>query len=386
MRRIAFFLCIVIILFSSMYAESNSIRSASAHNHALAPGFTLTDIDGNAFSLSDYLGRVVLLEFFTTTCHGSVDQTSYLKPLAEEFRGKLIILSISPENETVLREFREDNNVTWTIARDDANVFDACNVSAVPSIFIIDQQGFINFTHLGLTEESVLRLEIESLISQYEVIAVYGSSPTIDGSIDIEEWNDAEPVSFNNTKLFVKQDGRNLYIAFNVSDSTLNWNEYVAVFFDVDHNDGIMYQPDDIALGTYRNGTLMEGQLGNETYTNATGWAASVNLTSEVWQAEFNITYSKIEVTAGVEKALGVVFIAADYDFPYYFQTWPPNLMVMGPPDNPSKWGDMTSTGYNWIPEFPPLLILPLFMIITLLIVLIYGRKSSLQQHTTFVS
>jgi len=32
-----------------------------------APGFTLTDIDGNTFSLSDYIGKRVLLNFFFTT-------------------------------------------------------------------------------------------------------------------------------------------------------------------------------------------------------------------------------------------------------------------------------------------------------------------------------
>ena len=217
----------------------------------------------------------------------------------------------------------------------------------------------------------------------YEIVAAYGSTPTVNGSISVGEWNDAASVSFNNTEVFVKQDGVNLYIAFNVSDATLNWDEYVGVLFDVNHDDGITYRQDDIALAVHRNGTLVEGQLGNETYVNATGWTASVYLNSKVWQAEFNITYSKINVTAGVEKTLGVVFIVEDFpeppeEFPYYFYTWPQNLMVGGPPDNPSKWGDMTSTGYNWIPEFPSLIILPLFMIATLLAVTIYRRKHSI--------
>lgn len=31
----------------------------------VAPGFTLTDIDGNTFSLSDYRGKTIILEFFS---------------------------------------------------------------------------------------------------------------------------------------------------------------------------------------------------------------------------------------------------------------------------------------------------------------------------------
>jgi len=208
----------------------------------------------------------------------------------------------------------------------------------------------------------------------YEIVAVYGSTPAIDGPISVGDWGDAASVSFNNTMVFVKQDGENLYVAFNVSDSTFNANENVHMFFDVNHGGGSSCQPDDILMGVFRNGTLIERYLVNGTDVSATGWTASVHNTTEVWQAEFNITYSKINVTAGLEKTLGVAFEVIDFDFPYLFQTWPLNLRV-GDPLDPSKWGDMISTGYNWIPEFPSFLILSLFMIATLLAVIVYGKK-----------
>ena len=138
----------------------------------------------------------------------------------------------------------------------------------------------------------------------------------------------------------------------------------------------MMYQPDDIVLGCFRNGTNVEGHLGNRTSANATGWVARVHLDSEVWQVEFNITYSRIDVTAGVEKTLGFMFYRLDINGTSKdFYTYPPNLMVWGPPDNPSKWGDMVSTGYDWIPEFPSLIILSLFMIATLLAVIVHRKK-----------
>ncbi|TET64954.1 hypothetical protein E3J49_02920 [Candidatus Bathyarchaeota archaeon] len=33
----------------------------------------------------------------------------------------------------------------------------------------------------------------------YEIVSVYGSTPSIDGSISVGEWSDAASVSFNNT-------------------------------------------------------------------------------------------------------------------------------------------------------------------------------------------
>ena len=211
----------------------------------------------------------------------------------------------------------------------------------------------------------------------YEIVAVYGSPPTISGNIHSGEWDDAASVSFNNTKVFVKQDGENLYIAFNVSDATFNANENVHIYFDVNHDDCSSCQPDDILMAIFRNGTLVEGHLQNGTYGNATGWNGGAFVTGGWWQAEFNITYSKINVTAGVTKTLGVAFEVIDYDFPYLFQSWPLDLRA-GDPLNPSRWGAMISTGYNWIPEFPSFLILPLFMLATLLAVMVYRRKHSM--------
>jgi len=52
------------------------------------------------------------------------------------------------------------------------------------------------------------------------IVAVYGSTPTIGGAINIHEWSDAASVSINETEVLIKQDGVNLYIGFNVSDFT----------------------------------------------------------------------------------------------------------------------------------------------------------------------
>lgn len=130
----------------------------------LAPDFSLTNINRNDFSLSDYRGTVVLLDFFTTCCVPSVEEISHLESLYEEFGEDLAILSISPENEEVLREFRDKYDIGWTIAKDTAEVFDTYNVLFIPTLFIIDQHGYIRHRHVGLTGENVLRPEIKSLL------------------------------------------------------------------------------------------------------------------------------------------------------------------------------------------------------------------------------
>jgi len=231
---------------------------------------------------------------------------------------------------------------------------------------------------VGPHQKFNITLVESNILPDYEIVAAYGSTPTIDGTINVQEWSDAASVSFNNTEVFVKQDGTNLYVAFNISDAPFHEQDAVGLYVDAENDRNSSSQPPDMIMGIYINGTLVEGNLtmGTVTQTNVTLWTASFHSDSNMWQAEFNITYSKIGVVAGVEKTLGVVFISSQGEYSTQQVTWPPedswDLQY-----DPSLWGDITSTGYNWIPEFPSLPILLLLTIATLLPVIVYKRKQA---------
>jgi len=137
----------------------------------VAPDFTLTDIDGVEFSLSDYRGRVVLLDFFATWCGYCVAQIPHLKTLYEEFGEGLVIISISvsPSSDTVekLQQFRQTHNINWIVARDTVGVNDEYNVPYLPTLVIIDQEGYIQHQHSGPIDESVLQEEIYELMRDH---------------------------------------------------------------------------------------------------------------------------------------------------------------------------------------------------------------------------
>jgi len=137
----------------------------------MAPDFTLTDIDGNVFSLSDFRGKVVLLDFFATWCGPCRAEMPHLKALNEKFGEELVIISISvdPNYDSVerLKSFRQDYNITWTLARDTTNVQAQYNVTAIPTLYIIDQNGYVRFHHVGLTEEDALTTEISQIVPEF---------------------------------------------------------------------------------------------------------------------------------------------------------------------------------------------------------------------------
>jgi len=136
-----------------------------------APNFTLVDINGEQFSLSDHLGKVVLLDFFATWCGPCIMENEHLKGLYDKYSpDQLVILSISvdlySDTVQVLQSFAQQNEMTWTVARDTDNVASKYGVSPIPHLVIVDAEGYKRHSHIGLTGESKLGSEIDSLLSE----------------------------------------------------------------------------------------------------------------------------------------------------------------------------------------------------------------------------
>ncbi len=136
-----------------------------------APLFTLTDINGANFSLNDFKGKIIVLDFFATWCGPCKTQMPYLSQLCETYNiSKVVVISISvdPRSDTVekLKQFASDNNMTWIVARDTAGVTKNYGVSVIPTLFIVDRNGIIRYAHIGVTPASKLLSEIDSLLKQ----------------------------------------------------------------------------------------------------------------------------------------------------------------------------------------------------------------------------
>ena len=217
------------------------------------------------------------------------------------------------------------------------------------------------------------------------IIAKSGSTPIVDGLVGDSEWNDASIVSFNGTQVFLKQDGKNLCVGFKAPIYPFS---VMNVLIDVNNDRGLLVQSDDIAIGIDNSNTLGEAHVVNNQWdrTSVSGWTGQSQTASNIIQAEFSIPYAKLNIVAGHDKTFGI-------NFAYQTSSNPPAATVFWwlnpaglaqPENNPSAWGTMNSTGYNWIPEFPSLLALSLLMTAMLFLTIAYRhshrKKSSLMQ------
>ena len=133
-----------------------------------APDFTLTDTEGTQFSLSSYRGAVVILDFMATWCGPCVTELDHLKDLQKKYGANTVrILSIDVddrETSAQLAEFKSDHGCSWQFAPYGGQAGGTYGASSIPTLYIIDQKGIVQFKSAGVTSSSVLEAEIEKLV------------------------------------------------------------------------------------------------------------------------------------------------------------------------------------------------------------------------------
>jgi peroxiredoxin len=134
----------------------------------IAPNFTLVDIEGNQFSLSDFRGRVVVIDLMATWCGPCVTEMSHLKEIFSNYdHSEVWILSIDVDNaETVsqLTQFKNDYGDDWTFATQGSSVGSTYGVTGIPQMYVIDKDGVIGYKNTGVTSAAKLSSEINKLL------------------------------------------------------------------------------------------------------------------------------------------------------------------------------------------------------------------------------
>ncbi len=162
-------LLVLTLLITLVYSCERGNRAAVEGKPA--PEFTLQDISGDRISLSDFRGKVVLVEFWATWCPPCRLSVPELQHLQKEFSGKdLVILGISMDNgddvRERLKEFINEYNVSYRVLIDDGEVSRRYGIVSIPTIFLLDRELRVAKKVMGYYEglEDSLKKEIEALL------------------------------------------------------------------------------------------------------------------------------------------------------------------------------------------------------------------------------
>jgi thiol-disulfide isomerase/thioredoxin len=135
---------------------------------ATAPGWDLKDVKGNSVKLSDFKGKVVILDFWATWCPPCRAEIPHFIGLQEKYgkQGLVVVgVSVDQGGPKVVLSFVKANKINYPIVFGDldvAQLYDATD--EIPTTFVIDRTGNIVAKHLGFTDSETFESEIKSVL------------------------------------------------------------------------------------------------------------------------------------------------------------------------------------------------------------------------------
>jgi thiol-disulfide isomerase/thioredoxin len=176
----------IVIVGASIYATGftrrllNPFRTISpfkSSDSAITPELAAGNwINSEPLKLKDLRGRVVLIEFWTFGCYNCRNTLPFVKSWDDRYREKgLTVIGVhSPEfdNEREVENLRREVaslGIRYPVVTDnDYQTWDAYNVAAWPTTFLLDKQGRIRWMHVGEGDYDEAERMIQNLLAEKE--------------------------------------------------------------------------------------------------------------------------------------------------------------------------------------------------------------------------
>lgn len=153
------------------YAQAKPRQDASSSEKVMAPDFALKDLDGNTVKLSDYKGKLVILNFWAVWCQYCKQEMPDLNELNKELEkeNEAVILAVDvQESPDTVKEYLSSDNIELKVLLDgDGEAASSYGITGYPTTFIVNKDGSL-FTYIsGKTDKETL-LEAISKAKQDE--------------------------------------------------------------------------------------------------------------------------------------------------------------------------------------------------------------------------
>ncbi len=146
-------------------AEGNRVF---AHFAPAAHDFSAVTADGATLRLSELKGRVVVLNFWATWCQPCVIETPWFVEFDKQYGDQglaMVGVAMDEEGWSVVRPFLASRGVTYPVVLGTEAIASAFGgVESMPTTLILDRQGRVIATHVGLVSKEKYESEIRAAL------------------------------------------------------------------------------------------------------------------------------------------------------------------------------------------------------------------------------
>ncbi len=163
-KRFTFTIFIVIIAAFGKWMPADFVEGEKA------PDFELYTLDGEAIKLSDYAGKIVIVDFWATWCAPCRMAIPELVELQNEYKTELVIIGISLDQGYTrqnLKPFIKQYGINYPVVLGNQEVVEAYgNIRGIPTSFVINQDGEIVNKFTGYVPKTYYVTELDKLVNK----------------------------------------------------------------------------------------------------------------------------------------------------------------------------------------------------------------------------
>lgn len=133
---------------------------------ATVPDVTMETLDGRTIAMADQRGKVVLVNFWATWCGPCREEIPFLVRLAERYPDHLTVIGVSEDHGSAdaVAAFAAQYGVNYPIVMSTPEIKRAFpGVFALPTSFVVDPEGRMVESHVGLISPVILEQETRYL-------------------------------------------------------------------------------------------------------------------------------------------------------------------------------------------------------------------------------
>jgi thiol-disulfide isomerase/thioredoxin len=169
--KIPFLLCLFFFQTETKKAGPHVTTSSTASQSSLisngelltvgtiAPEWSLQNSDGQLRKLSDYKGKIVLMDFWATWCAPCVQSQPKLQSIQEKFKNVVVLgMDYNDQENVDLNKYKLRKKLNYEMIVNAEKIGAVYKIVGLPTVYVIDPTGKIIHADLGYSEKEEAQL------------------------------------------------------------------------------------------------------------------------------------------------------------------------------------------------------------------------------------